>query len=227
MSATRIARDWAPLAGLLALGVVPTIAGIVRLHDIAALSETAATARFHAAPVPIVLHVIGSLVFALAGALQFAPRLRRRPGLHRRLGRVALPAGVLSVMSGLWMTLTYPWPPGDGHALFAIRLVVGAVMLVQLLLGVAAIRRRDFALHGRWMTRAYALGMGAGTQVLTHLPVALMGITPGVTLRAVLMATGWGINAIVAESLIRARAGPSRSGARSLPVSRARRPVRA
>ncbi|HEX6941819.1 MAG TPA: hypothetical protein VF128_02760 [Gemmatimonadaceae bacterium] len=29
---------------------------------------------------------------------------------------------------------------------------------------------RKYAEHGDWMIRAYAIGMGAGTQVLAHLP---------------------------------------------------------
>jgi hypothetical protein len=38
------------------------------------------------------------------------------------------------------------------------------------LLGIEAILARSFTAHGEWMLRAYALGLGASTQVLTHLP---------------------------------------------------------
>ena len=41
-------------------------------------------------------------------------------------------------------------------------------------LAVDAIRRRDFASHGAWMIRAYALGMGAGTQVVVLAPWSLI-----------------------------------------------------
>lgn len=57
------------------------------------------------------------------------------------------------------------------------------------------------------MTRSYALGMGAGTQVITHLPwFVLMRSTPGETGRVVMMGFAWAINAAVAEYVIRSRA---------------------
>ena len=45
--------------------------------------------------------------------------------------------------------------------------------------------------------------MGAGTQVLTHLPWFILVGTPGESSRAVLMGAGWVINIIVAEWIIR------------------------
>ena len=69
--------------------------------------------------------------------------------------------------------------------------------------GVAALWRRDYAMHGAWMLRGYALGMGAGTQVLTHLPWFVFVGTPGERSRAVMMGLGWLINVVVAEYVIR------------------------
>jgi hypothetical protein len=45
--------------------------------------------------------------------------------------------------------------------------------------------------------------MGAGTQVLTHLPWFLLVGQPRETARAVLMGAGWIINLVVAEWIIR------------------------
>ena len=74
------------------------------------------------------------------------------------------------------------------------------------------IRRRDFTSHGAWMTRAYAIGLGAGTQVLTHIPwFVLAGTRPGELPRAVMMGAGWAINVVVAEWII--RRGRARPGA--------------
>jgi hypothetical protein len=64
----------------------------------------------------------------------------------------------------------YPWPPGDGETVYAFRLVFGSAMAISIALGLKAIRRRDYASHGAWMMRGYAIGLGAGTRVLTHLP---------------------------------------------------------
>jgi len=101
------------------------------------------------------------------------------------------------------MSHFYPWPKGDGEALYVLRLVFGTAMLVSMVLGLYAIRRRDFNAHGDWMIRAYAIGMGAGTQVLTHLPYFVFVGTPDESTRAVLMAAGWVVNVVVAEWVIR------------------------
>jgi hypothetical protein len=95
------------------------------------------------------------------------------------------------------------------------RLVFGSAMLVSIVLALGAIRRRDFVAHGAWMTRGYAIGLGAGTQVLTHLPwFVLADGKPGELPRAVMMGAGWIVNVAVAEWTIRrASTRPSRSAA--------------
>jgi hypothetical protein len=56
------------------------------------------------------------------------------------------------------------------------------------------------------MTRAYAIGLGAGTQVLTHLPWGILAEgKPGEFPRTVMMAAGWVINLAFAEWVIRRR----------------------
>ena len=54
----------------------------------------------------MIVHIIGSSVFLLLGALQFVPSLRRRRW-HRIAGRIVAPAGLASALSALWMTLFY------------------------------------------------------------------------------------------------------------------------
>ena len=106
------------------------------------------------------------------------------------------------------MTLFYPRPPGDGESLVVVRLIVGSLMLASIVLAVFAIRRRDYPSHGAWMTRAYAIALGAGTQVLTMLPwVVIFGPNGAADElpRTVLMTAGWVINLAVAEYLIRRR----------------------
>ena len=43
-------------------------------------------------------------------------------------------------------------------------------LALSLALGVTTVLKGDIAAHKAWMLRAYAIGMGAGTQVFTHLP---------------------------------------------------------
>jgi hypothetical protein len=87
-----------------------------------------------------------------------------------------------------------------------MRLVVAVAMTVSIVRGVVSLRHHEYVAHGVWMLRGYALGMGAGTQVLTHLPwFVLVGGTPGEVSRAVMMGLGWIINAVVAEYVIHTR----------------------
>ncbi|WIM93908.1 DUF2306 domain-containing protein [Actinoplanes oblitus] len=204
---TRRRGGWRIPAGLLALSLVPSVAGVHRLGELATGAPvTEENARFFDMPVPVVAHIVAAVLYCLVGAFQFAPAFRRRhPRWHRLAGRVLVAAGLVVAVSGLWMAVFYDVPPVDGLVVEVTRLIVGTGMLTSLVLAVVTVRRRDIAAHRAWMIRAYALAQGAGTQVFTHLPFALAGVTPGVGGRAVAMAAGWLINILVAEWIIRGR----------------------
>jgi len=197
--------DWLIPTGLILFSLVPVVAGAVRLTQLSGGAEvTPDNARFFASPLPVVLHILSVSFYAILGAFQFAPSLRRqRRGWHRAAGRLLVPSGLIAALSGLWMTQFYPWPAYDGELLYGLRILFGLAMLLSILLGVAAIQRRDFAKHGAWMIRGYAIGMGAGTQVLTNLPWFLFPAVQGELTRALFMAAGWVINLAVAEWIIR------------------------
>ena len=89
-------------------------------------------------------------------------------------------------------------------------------MVLFLGLGVTTILKRDFRSHGAWMIRAYALGLGAGTQAFTHLPWLLFPSIRGELARTLCMAAGWAINIAVAEWVI-ARAARA-DGAKATPA---------
>ncbi|MDB4883029.1 MAG: Protein of unknown function rane [Gemmatimonadetes bacterium] len=206
MNATR--SDWLIPVALIGLSIVPAVAGIVRLAELAGGAHiTPENARFFAAPLPVVLHIPAVIVYSILGAFQFSAGFRRRrPGWHRAAGRILVPCGLVVALSGLWMAHFYPWPDGDGEIVYMERLVFGTAMTVSIVVALFAIRRRDFASHGAWMMRAYAIGLGAGTQVLTHLPwFLLVGGKPGGLPRALLMGAGWVINVVMAEWIIRKR----------------------
>ena len=149
-----------------------------------------------------------------------------RRGWHRAVGRVLAPCGLVVALTGLWMAQCYPWPAGDGWAVYLERVVFGSAMVVTLVLALDAVRRRHFAAHGAWMTRAYAIGLGAGPQVFTHLPWALfVGGKPGELPRAVMMGAGWGINVIVAEWIIRRGRSRIRQDGSILPPARVPTPA--
>lgn len=218
MQSTR--SDWLVAVLLILLSAIPAVSGSFRLAELASgAAVTPENARFHAAPLPVVLHVTCAILFSVVGALQFAPGFRRlKRGWHRAAGWLLAPCGLLVALTGLWMAHFYPWPTGDGYLVYGERLVFGTAMLASLVIAPDAIRRRDFASHGAWMIRAYAIGLGAGTQVLTHLPWFLLSdARPGELARGVMMGAGWMINVVVAEWIIArgkgAGAGASNRGA--------------
>ncbi len=204
-----------------AIGPSRSAAGALRLIQLAGSAEIIpARARFDAAPLPVALHIVSAFVYALLGAFQFAPGFRRRrPGWHRAAGRLLVACGLVVGLSGLWMTLFYPWPDGDGALLYAFRLLLGSAMVGSIVLGFTTIRRGDVMGHRAWMTRGYALGLGAGTQVLTlGLGEAVAG-APSELSRALLMGVAWVINLAVAEWTIRKRPRrPARGQQPLLPI---------
>ena len=189
------------VVGLLVLSIVPLAAGAFRLSQLAGgAAITPANARFFASPLPVVLHIVSAFVYAILGAFQFPTGIRRRwPGWHRTAGWLLVPAGLLVGLSGLWMTLFYPWPAGDGALLYVFRLLLGSAMVASIILGVTTIRRGDVRRHRAWMTRGYALGLGAGTQVLTLAGGEVIAGPPDELSRARLMGAAWLINLPVAE----------------------------
>ncbi|WP_073256853.1 DUF2306 domain-containing protein [Cryptosporangium aurantiacum] len=191
---------------LLLLAFVPVVAGAFRLTELAGGPEvTPENARFVAAPVPIVVHIVSVTVFAVLGAFQFAPRLRRFRW-HRWSGRVVAPSGIVAALSGVWITLFSGRAETDGDALAVIRVLVGAAMTAFLVLGVRAILQRRVAIHRRWMIRGYAIGMAAGTQAFTQAPWMILVGPLDVPSKTVLTTLGWVINIAVAEWIIRRRA---------------------
>ncbi len=213
-------RSGRVLGGLALLASLPVISGTLRLVQLAGGPQLMPVdPRFAASAVPLVAHVVGSLLFALVGAVQFVPELRRRGHTwHRRAGRAVAVFGVVAAGSALWITLFASRRPGTGDLLFALRLAFASAMVACLALGFAAIRRGDVTMHRAWMVRAYAIGMAAGTQALTEgVSRALLGST--VLLDDTAKGMGWILNLAVAEWVIR------RSGRRhrAVPATSARR----
>ena len=197
--------DWKMPLALLAISAIPLAAGIARLAGLASgLDGSADNARFVAAPSPVILHILSASLFSILGALQFSSGLRQlSPTWHRVSGRIVLASGILVALSGLWLTVMYPIPPElQGGLLYGVRVFVGVAMLLSIYCAVAAVARRDIATHRAWMIRAFALGQGAGMQVVVLLPWMLLIGKPGMLHRDMLMSLAWLINLLVAEMAI-------------------------
>ena len=224
--ATSRKRSWVWLViGLILLSAIPLAAGAFRLNQLASgAAVTPDNARFFASPLPVVLHIVGAGIYALLGAFQFVSRLwQRGVGWHRWVGRLLLvPCGLIVGLSGIWMTLFYPGTNSTAGAgallLYALRLLFGSGMVFSILYGFIAIRRGDMIRHRAWMTRAYAIGLGAGTQALTLAAGEMIGGPPNELEHALLMGAAWVINVAIAEWAIRRRRIP-RARTISAPVS--------
>jgi hypothetical protein len=200
--------SWKLLTALLLLSLVPVAAGTVRLMEsFGGGSISPDNERFMTAPGPVVVHIVCATVFCLLGACQFDSALRLRYRLfHRIVGNVVAPCGILSALTGVWMTVRYAIPaPLQGSLLYGMRLAAGLGMAMAISLALVAVVRGRIAQHRAWMIRAYALGQGAGTQVFILLPMSLIAGAPIFMPRDVLMASAWVLNLAVAEWLIRRR----------------------
>jgi uncharacterized membrane protein len=194
---------WVPYA-LIAVVLVPAFFGSLRLVELAGgPALMPANPRLTASPLPVFVHIVSAIAYAVLGAFQFSAGLRRRrPGWHRIAGRVLVGLGLAVALSALWLTLFYPRQPGTGALSYLFRLAFSSGMAASIVLGVTAIRRRDIARHRAWMTRAYALALGAATQVIT-LTIGPAVFSPGELTNDLSLGAAWVINLAVAEYLIR------------------------
>jgi len=217
-------RSWPVPGALIALVTIPVIAGVLRLIQ---LSGGAATMppnpRYDASPLPVVVHIVSAIVFAIVGAFQFVPRLRRRRrAWHRRAGRVVVVAGLGVALSALWLNQFFPRAHATRDIVYPLRMAFGVALVVTLVLGFQAARRRNFPRHRAWMIRSFAIALVAGTQVFTlGFGGAIFGT--GDLAQALMIIGAWAINLAVAEWAIRR---PARRRARLRPIV-ARRPQQA
>jgi predicted membrane protein DUF2306 len=200
-------QEWRLTAGLILLTLVPMGAGAFRIVQITGGAPvTPDNQRFFDMPVPVIAHIIGASLYVFLGAFQFNRGFRRRrPGWHRISGRLLVPCGLVAALTGLWMSTCYQLPAHDGPLLYVFRVFFGVAMAGSIVVGFRAVLRRDIVRHRVWMTRGYAIGLGAGTQVLTNAPWQIIVGPPGPLTRALLMGAGWVINLAVAEWYLRRR----------------------
>ena len=197
-------RSWPVPAALIALVVIPVIAGSLRLVQLSGGAATMpSNPRYDASPVPVVVHIVSAIVFALVGAFQFVPRLRRRRrAWHRRAGRVVVVAGLGVALSALWLNQFFPRAHATRDIVYPLRMAFSVALVVTLVLGFRAARRRNFARHRVWMIRSFAIALVAGTQVFTlGFGGAIFGT--GDLAQALMIVAAWGINLAVAEWAIR------------------------
>ena len=199
--ARRRGPGWLLPAGLITFGLVPILANALRRVAMAVAPAAPSSGEGGGMSLPVILHVVGATVFVVLGALQFSAGFRRRrPSWHRIAGRVAILAALLAAGSGIW--LAFATLADYSPLLFVFRLLAAAGLALCIILGFRAIRQRRLPRHRAWMIRAFAIGLGAATQVFT------LGFGEGIFGEselsiALLNGAGWAINLAVAEWIIR------------------------
>lgn len=220
MTTTAVGRGlpegwWHPLP-LMALVLVPAAAGTLRVVEVTGGPAVVPTnPRVVGSAVPLVVHIVSGVGFGLLGAIQLPRGVRRRwPRWHRVVGRALVGAGLAAATSAVWLTAVSAAAGATHPLLVVLRVTAGSAMGASLTLGLGAVRRRDIRAHRAWMLRAYALGLGAGTQTIT-IGVGQAVLGPGDLAEAWMHGLGWALNLLVAEVAIlrgRHRAGTGRNG---------------
>lgn len=210
-SDSRSRNTWLVPVLLIVFALFPLAIGVGRMAmRFSPTGPDADTGRFFSMPWAVVLHLVGAAIFTLVGAWQFSPGLRRTPW-HRRAGRLVLLAGIMAASTGLWLTQFYPHHVTDGPLLYWFRLAAGSAMLGFLVLGYVAATRRQIPLHRASMIRAYALGIGASTQMVVAIAYLVAFGPPPNVVNDLLLGSAWLINLGVAELAIRRVQAPRRA----------------
>lgn len=116
------------------------------------------------------VHIAGSAVALVLGALQFWRGLRTRaPKVHRWLGRIYLAGVAVGAVGGLIIAPSSP----AGYVGFFGFSALAVLWLATAWRAYRAIRRRDIAGHQAWMIRNYALTY-AGVMLRVWLPLLLL-----------------------------------------------------
>ena len=199
--ARRRGHGWLLPAGLITFGLVPILANALRRVAMAVAPAAPSSGEGGGMSLPVILHVVGATVFVVLGALQFSAGFRRRrPSWHRIAGRLAILAALLAAGSGIW--LAFATLADYSPLLFVFRLLAAAGLALCIILGFRAIRQRRLPRHRAWMIRAFAIGLGAATQVFTlGFGESIFGESE--LSIALLNGAGWAINLAVAEWIIR------------------------
>lgn len=204
--------EWTLFALIMVYSFAPAAGGLLRVLELAGgPAIIPENPRALSDPFPITLHILASVLFCVAGALQFLPSIRQHHyASHSTIGRIVVLAGCLAAASGLWMTHVYVFPGElQGNLLYWVRMVLGSSMICLIVWAVVAIRSRNVFRHSSSMLRAYAIGQGASTQTILGIGwILAVGSEATGPVREGIMVSAWVLNLLVAELLVRRLLGP-------------------
>lgn len=148
-------------------------------------------------------HIFAGPLVLLNGLILLSDSLRRRrPGLHRSLGRlqVVVLLGVLLPTSVVMARHAFGgWPAGLSFLLLSVATAGCAVV------GVRHAKRRRYAQHRRWMLRCYVLICSAVSLRLISGAAGVIGVASPERAYVIAAWASWLIPLTVLEVLIRLR----------------------
>jgi len=156
---------WVALVGLLSIVMVFfAIRLVVDVPNVLSGTIPDASAfehRYARYPWLAYAHILPGILYLLIAPFQLWRSFRNRNlGRHRRLGRVALTAGVLS---GAFAIVFGFFQSFGGLLQASAAVAFGVWFLLAFATAYRAIRSGDVATHRRWMIRAFAIGLAVGT----------------------------------------------------------------
>ncbi|WP_448550935.1 DUF2306 domain-containing protein [Thalassotalea montiporae] len=171
--------NWPVVSTLALITAIPAIPAIFILlivaigagnnQELAAMINSA----YFDAPAAVYVHGSSGILFFLTMPWQFSPRLRQQyVSWHKVAGRIAVIAGCVMALSGIWMHKQLT--PTEQGARYLILIVMSAAICLCFLIAVWHIVNRNIARHQHWMARAVAIILAAVTPLFTGLLVMLM-----------------------------------------------------
>ena len=117
--------------------------------------------RYAQYPILAYAHILPGVVYLVLAPFQISRLFRNRHlDLHRKMGRILVPIGILSGVLGVIFGFFFSF---GGFAEASAAVVFGTWFVIALALAYRYIRAGDTVRHRRWMIRAFAIGLGVGT----------------------------------------------------------------
>jgi uncharacterized membrane protein len=121
--------------------------------------------RYFDHPTLSIIHMITGILFLVLAPLQFWPKFRARyRSFHRCSGRVLMPAGLTAGVTGIMLAVMLPGFGGFSTLLSSW--FFGILIIYCFLRSFWLAYKRKINSHREWIIRAFAIGLGVGTQRL-------------------------------------------------------------
>lgn len=134
-----------------------------------------------------IVHRLFGAVYLVIGLMQFSASFRRkRPKLHRSLGKIFMVFSLTGAISGILFAILVPF----AGLLETIPVILfGGFMGYAIYRAYIHIRRGEVMLHRAWVARSYSIGLGVSTIRVFYL--VLQYALPNLDQRDIFMVSVW------------------------------------